>query len=168
MTGNFPVRAGVRQINVWKAYLTRVLLWEEQFIGFRVLRSNKRTRKSDDLHERHSLLAYGEPKSLSLELKMSALPFPALTPPSASETALAPYEVRFRHPAYPRDTPPLLLLSAADGIGIEYDLAVISCCIICATEWDKGKLATKTADDNGNSVAAVGRDPARARVLFLY
>ncbi|KAI7909046.1 hypothetical protein M0657_012010 [Pyricularia oryzae] len=58
---------------------------------------------------------------------MSALPFPALTPPSASETALAPYEVRFRHPAYPRDTPPLLLLSAADGIGIEYDLAVISC-----------------------------------------
>ncbi|TLS21317.1 uncharacterized protein PpBr36_10406, partial [Pyricularia pennisetigena] len=136
----FPSPNG-RKANVWKAYLTRVLLWEEQF----------------------TLLAYGEPKSLSLELKMSALPFPALTPPSASETALASYEVRFRHPAYPRDTPPLLLLSAADGIGIEYDLAVISCCIICATEWDKGKLATKTADDNGNSVAAVGRDPARAR-----
>ncbi|TLS20296.1 uncharacterized protein PpBr36_11433 [Pyricularia pennisetigena] len=98
---------------------------------------------------------------------MSAIPFPVFAPPSASETALAPYEVRIRHPAYPKDTPPLLLLSAADGIGLEYDMAIISCCIICATEWDKGKLANETAYGTIETVLRPSDGILRGREYFF-
>lgn len=74
---------------------------------------------------------------------MASTAFPVLapleTPRAANER---PFPVHFRHPAYPENAPPLLALFAANGV-LDYDLALVCCCILAATNWDKGYLAVR-------------------------
>ncbi len=64
-----------------------------------------------------------------------------LAPPAATHALRTrPRVVRFRHPAYP-GAPPLLVLVAADGGGLNFDLALTACCIIADSDWDNGYLA---------------------------
>jgi hypothetical protein len=66
-----------------------------------------------------------------------------------------PYDVRFRHPAYPESEPELLRLNAVDGPGddgdgrrdgIDYDTAFIACCIVAGNTWGGGWLVERTAE----------------------
>lgn len=71
--------------------------------------------------------------------------FPILTPlepPEAQAATELPFPVHFRHPAYSTSTPPLLALFATDGT-LDYDLALVCCCILAAVSWDKGHLALR-------------------------
>ncbi|KAI0153301.1 hypothetical protein GGR57DRAFT_150677 [Xylariaceae sp. FL1272] len=72
---------------------------------------------------------------------------PPFTPPAATHAvAREQREVRFRHPAYPASTPDLLALVAADADdGLDFDIALTSCCILTDTNWDTGYLAQKQA-----------------------
>jgi hypothetical protein len=77
---------------------------------------------------------------------MAALP--PFTPPAVTHGQAAgqaaPRAVRFRHPAYPSVAPDLLVLMAADsGGGLDYDIALASCCIVANTRWDGGYLAQR-------------------------
>jgi len=76
---------------------------------------------------------------------MATAALPAFPPPAVEHgSTAAPRDVRFRHPAYPSSAPDLLVLMAADGDGgLDFDLALTSCCIVTATDWDSGYLARK-------------------------
>ncbi|KAI6268557.1 hypothetical protein MCOR03_004337 [Pyricularia oryzae] len=65
-----------------------------------------------------------------------------LEPPEAQAATELPFPVHFRHPAYSTSTPPLLVLFATDGT-LDYDLALVCCCILAAVSWDKGYLALR-------------------------
>ncbi|KAI6564719.1 hypothetical protein MCOR04_009048, partial [Pyricularia oryzae] len=65
-----------------------------------------------------------------------------LEPPEAQAATELPFPVHFRHPAYSTSTPPLLALFATDGT-LDYDLALVCCCILAAVSWDKGYLALR-------------------------
>ncbi|KAK3904798.1 hypothetical protein C8A05DRAFT_13369 [Staphylotrichum tortipilum] len=89
-------------------------------------------------------------------------PLPPLAPPSAAHApAPRPRVVRFRHPAYPNSTPDLLVLMAADGGdnngGLDFDVALTSCCIITNTPWDDGYLALKATAPASVGAAGVER-----------
>lgn len=59
--------------------------------------------------------------------------------------------IHFRHPAYPDTEPDLLCLSALDGgDGIDYDLALTSCCIITGNTFATGWLATRVSSGDGD------------------
>ncbi|TLS21943.1 uncharacterized protein PpBr36_09518 [Pyricularia pennisetigena] len=74
---------------------------------------------------------------------MASAAFPVLAaleiPQAATER---PFPVHFRHPAYPDNAPPLLALCASNGL-LDYDLALVCCCILAATNWNKGHLAVR-------------------------
>ncbi|AEO62005.1 hypothetical protein MYCTH_2312885 [Thermothelomyces thermophilus ATCC 42464] len=66
------------------------------------------------------------------------------TPPAAAYAlGSTPRAVRFRHPAYPSSAPDLLVLMAADGGGLDFDIALTACCIVAGVGWDDGYLAQK-------------------------
>jgi hypothetical protein len=72
------------------------------------------------------------------------------TPPSASlgSASSGIRLISFRHPAYPDYAPELLRLTAVDGEnrdGIDYQTALIACCIVTGNAWSVGWLATKDA-----------------------
>ncbi|TLS20430.1 uncharacterized protein PpBr36_11284 [Pyricularia pennisetigena] len=74
---------------------------------------------------------------------MASTAFPVLAPLEPPRAANErPFPVHFRHPAYPENAPPLLALFAANGV-LDYDLALVCCCILAATNWDKGYLAVR-------------------------
>ncbi|KAK4233616.1 hypothetical protein C8A03DRAFT_47881 [Achaetomium macrosporum] len=75
---------------------------------------------------------------------------PPFTPPAATHgQGAAPRTVRFRHPAYPSSAPDLLVLLAADGDGaLDFDIAIIACCIVANVGWDDGYLAQKALGAN--------------------
>ncbi|KAK3941754.1 hypothetical protein QBC46DRAFT_91925 [Diplogelasinospora grovesii] len=73
---------------------------------------------------------------------------PPLPPPNT--TRHISKIIQFRHPAYPDDIPELLGLNAVEGEdrdGVDYDTALLSCCIITGNKWREGFIARK--DDQG-------------------
>ncbi|TLD05271.1 uncharacterized protein PgNI_09064 [Pyricularia grisea] len=74
---------------------------------------------------------------------MASAAFPVLAPLEPPQTTIeSPFRVHFRHPAYPDNAPPLLALFAINGV-LDYDLALVCCCILAAVNWDKGYLAVR-------------------------
>ncbi|GAB1311800.1 hypothetical protein MFIFM68171_02010 [Madurella fahalii] len=79
----------------------------------------------------------------------------AFTPPETSDDddddASSSKMTHFRHPAYPDTEPDLLRLSALDdGDGIQYDIALTSCCIVTGNTFATGWLATRVSSSDGN------------------
>ncbi|KAK0655297.1 hypothetical protein B0T16DRAFT_341490 [Cercophora newfieldiana] len=89
---------------------------------------------------------------------MAALP--RFTPPATTHgPGTAPRVVRFRHPAYPSSAPDLLVLTAADGDGgLDFDVALTSCCIVADMPWDDGYLAQKDGAGD-DSLQRIDRPP---------
>ncbi|KAK3311626.1 uncharacterized protein B0T15DRAFT_522082 [Chaetomium strumarium] len=89
-------------------------------------------------------------RSILVVHKMSAVPKPPLTPPAATYgLGAALPTVRFRHPAYPRSASDLLVLMATDGEGaLDFDIAMVACCIVANMGWDDGYLAQKASAGN--------------------
>ncbi|KAK1749400.1 hypothetical protein QBC47DRAFT_355061 [Echria macrotheca] len=102
---------------------------------------------------------------------MATAALPAFTPPAVEHgSSTAPRDVRFRHPAYPSSAPDLLVLMAADGDGgLDFDLALTSCCIITATDWDSGYLAQKhtSTDDDFYQIIRPPDGILRGREFFF-
>ncbi|KLU91773.1 hypothetical protein MAPG_10722 [Magnaporthiopsis poae ATCC 64411] len=73
-------------------------------------------------------------------------PLPAFEPPPTAEEA--PIYVAFRHPAYDSNIRPLLVFPAFNG-ALDFDVALISCCVLTATAWERGRLAVRSAGDVG-------------------
>ncbi|KAK0701231.1 hypothetical protein B0H67DRAFT_524230 [Lasiosphaeris hirsuta] len=96
---------------------------------------------------------------------------PPFTPPAITHgLGIAQREVRFRHPAYPNSAPHLLVLMAADGDGgLDFDVALTSCCIVADIGWDNGYLTQKDgAEDDG--LRRIDRPPdglLRGREFFF-
>ncbi|KAK4144476.1 uncharacterized protein C8A04DRAFT_27662 [Dichotomopilus funicola] len=71
---------------------------------------------------------------------------------SSTHGNLNPKLVHFRHPAYPDAEPDLLRFSALDGgdgsDGIDYDLALTSCCIVTGNTSATGWLAVRVSSSD--------------------
>ncbi|KAH6634763.1 hypothetical protein B0J18DRAFT_30163 [Chaetomium sp. MPI-SDFR-AT-0129] len=75
-------------------------------------------------------------------------------PPRPGDGNLSSKLVHFRHSAYSDCEPDLLCLSALDGDGsgdgIDYDLALTSCCIVTGNTFATGWLAVRVSSGNGD------------------
>jgi len=103
---------------------------------------------------------------------MAALP--PFTPPAIThDPRIAPREICFRHPAYPSSAPDLLVLTAADSDGgLDFDVALVSCCIVADVRWDGGYLAQKdvAGGSSNQSFRRIDRPPGgtlRGREFFF-
>ncbi|KAF4467142.1 hypothetical protein FALBO_5982 [Fusarium albosuccineum] len=81
---------------------------------------------------------------------MSAIqpPFPPVG--SLPSTGTKPRHILFQHPAYPDSASEMLALTATEGDGqdgVDYQMALISCCIITGNTWRDGWLARKDSKD---------------------
>ncbi|KAK0712180.1 hypothetical protein B0T21DRAFT_297413 [Apiosordaria backusii] len=103
---------------------------------------------------------------------MAALP--PFTPPAIThDPGIASREICFRHPAYPSSAPDLLVLTAADSDGgLDFDVALVSCCIVADVRWDDGYLAQKdvAGGSSNQSFRRIDRPPdgtLRGREFFF-
>ncbi|KAK1762450.1 hypothetical protein QBC33DRAFT_461377 [Phialemonium atrogriseum] len=93
---------------------------------------------------------------------------PCAPPTSSAAIATDVPRIKFRHPAYPDSAPDLLCLSAVDGDdGVDYDIALLACCIVTGNTWRDISFAVKV---NSHAVSHVSR-PAngvlRGRVFYF-